>query len=351
MDNEQVLATACQINMILHGDGSTNIYNADGLESFAHYAQMDVTGGTNILSSKQHDVTSYYSKGTIGRFDVILSNPPFNVNINTATVQPNFEIKGKSEAYFLERWYQLLKPGGRLGVVLPESFFAVEDDVNGRLFLYKHFNIKAIVSIPNFAFSPHTTTSTSLLLASKKTASEEKAFQDAWVKSGIQFDDRFNRFTAMLPASAANISFEVGDADKNNSIKTLLHNATSFLDKEFEHGFVILPYFTDSFLFELKNYAPFKKKVRAIVTAVRERWILHQVTATMQSEFYNLAVSNVGYKAGKKGSKDKPNELTTIYDANDKKIYNLKYSHSWQHIDAEDKETALGILKGLNLWQ
>ncbi|MFE1743992.1 class I SAM-dependent DNA methyltransferase [Coleofasciculus sp. H7-2] len=351
MDNEQVLATACQINMILHGDGSTNVYSADGLESFAHYAQMDVTGGTNILSSKQNNGNPYYSKSTIDRFDVVISNPPFNVNVNSAAVQPNFEIKGKSEAYFLERWYQLLKPGGRLGVVLPESFFAVENDVNGRLFLYKHFNIKAIVSIPNFAFSPHTTTSTSLLLASKKTVSEETDFQDAWVKSGTQFDDRFNRFTAMLPALATSINFDAEDADKDNSIKTLLHEATAFLDKEFGHGFVILPYFTDTFLSDSKNYALFKKKVRAVAAAVRERWILHQVTATTQGEFYNLAVANVGYKAGKKGSKDKPNELTAIYDANDKRIYNLKYSHAWQRIDVEDKETALGILKGLNLWQ
>ena len=76
----------------------------------------------------------------------------------------------------MERWYQLLKPEGRIGVVLPESFFSVEDDIAGRYFLYKHFNIRAIVSLPSHTFLPHTPTNTSLLFASKKTEKQEKDF-------------------------------------------------------------------------------------------------------------------------------------------------------------------------------
>ena len=51
IDIEPVLATACQINLILHGDGSTNIYNADGLSSFNDYSKKEITGALNILSS------------------------------------------------------------------------------------------------------------------------------------------------------------------------------------------------------------------------------------------------------------------------------------------------------------
>ena len=167
LDVEPVLATACQINQILHGDGNTNIYCADGLRSFTEYASLDVIGADNILSSKI-TTTEYYSHDMIEKFDIIISNPPFNGNVNKSQLSKRFDITGKSEAYFLERWYQLLKPKGRIGVVLPESFFSVEDDVAGRIFLYKHFNIKAIVSLPNFTFLPHTNTSTSLLFAEKK---------------------------------------------------------------------------------------------------------------------------------------------------------------------------------------
>lgn len=351
LDNEQVLATACQINMILHGDGSTNIYGTDGLDSFENYSKLEVTGPNNILSSRTQTDRSYYPKSAIDRFDIVISNPPFNVNINKASVQQNFEISGKSEAYFLERWYQLLKPGGRIGVVLPESFFSVEDDVEGRLFLYRHFNIKAIVSLPNHAFSPHTTTSTSLLFASKKTQAEEEKFQSSWDRQSISFDEKYSRVHAILSIPKDNLSFVLADKNKDESIRNLLLKVEHFLDKEFGHGFIVLPYFDDNFLFNVDNFSQLKKKIRDTVLSVRSRWLLFNVTKKIKSEFYNFSISNIGYKAGKKGSKDKPNELMAIYDNDGRRIYNLKYAHSWSKYDPKDKNTVLGQLRALQLWQ
>ncbi len=244
IDDEQVLATACQINMILHGDGSTNIYGTDGLDNLENYSKLEVTGANNMLSKPKTGRT-YYPKSTIEKFDLVISNPPFNVNIDKASTQPNFDIvKGKSEAYFLERWYQLLKPGGRIGVVLPESFFSVKEDIEGRLFLYKHFNIKAIVSLPNHAFSPHTTTSTSLLFASKKTEKEEKQFQELWNEFLALFNKRESRFKSTLSTPKKEINFEPTDAGQPESIKTFLKKTEEFLDKEFGKNIVILPYFS-----------------------------------------------------------------------------------------------------------
>ena len=213
IDNEQVLAAACQINMILHGDGSTNIYSANGLDSFENYSNLEVTGATNILSPKPKIDRNYYPKDTIDKFDVVISNPPFSVDISQAAIKHNFDIaKGESEVYFLERWYQLLKPSGRIGVVLPESFFSVGDGIEGRLFLYKHFNIKAIVSLPNHAFSPHTTTSTSLLFASKKTEGEEKRFQELWEEFLTSFNEKYSRFHGIQSTPKGEISFEPVEA-------------------------------------------------------------------------------------------------------------------------------------------
>ena len=352
IDNEQVLATACQINMILHGDGSTNIYGTDGLDSFESYSKLEVTGSNNILSSKLNSERSYYSKNTIDKFDLIISNPPFNVNINKTYAEQNFNIvKGKSEAYFLERWYQLLKPGGRMGVVLPESFFSVKDDIQGRLFLYKHFNIKAIVSLPNHAFSPHTTTSTSLLFASKKTEEEEERFQELWDEFLASFDEKYSRFGSVLSVPKKKINFESSGAGEPESIITLLKKVEEFLNQEFGQNFVILPYFSDAFLFDADNFTNLKKQIRTIVSDVRERWILWRVYNEIQSEFYNFAISEIGYKAGKKGSKDKPNELMDIRDSDGKQIYNLKYAHSWSRVNVSNEDTALGKIKRLKLWQ
>ena len=114
--------------MVLHGDGSANIFvgseKGDGLANFSKYIKFT---GLNILNStKESDST--YPKETNQKFDVIITNPPFSVTLDKDTARnlTNLFIFGgkkNSENLFVERWYQLLKPNGRLGAVLPESVF------------------------------------------------------------------------------------------------------------------------------------------------------------------------------------------------------------------------------------
>lgn len=350
IDIEPILATACQINLILHGDGSTNIFNTDGLGSFLDYKSLNIVGAANILSTNIEKKTKYYSKDSIGKFDVIISNPPFNVSLDKTKLEDNFEITGKSEAYFLERWYQLLKPNGRIGVVLPESFFAVQDDMVGRLFLYKHFNLKAVVSLPNHAFEPHTTTSTSLLFASKKTKEEEKTFNNDWESMSRIFDSKMNSILATIPARRNEVNFIKGIKTKDN-IQSIVKGVEDACDSEFGSGFIILPFFSDEFLFNEENYLKIKKELWSTIFVNKDRWVLFNVTTTETSKFYNFSVDEIGYKAGKKGSKERPNELISIYDKEKKKIYDIKYSHSWDNINKNDKDTVLGIIKELEIWQ
>lgn len=344
LDVEPVLATACQINQILHGDGSTNIYCADGLESFTEYANLDVIGAHNILSSNIV-TTDYYSHDMIEKFDVIISNPPFNVNVNKTQLAQRFDITGKSEAYFLERWYQLLKPKGRIGVVLPESFFSVEDDVAGRVFLYKHFNIKTVVSLPNFTFLPHTNTSTSLLFAEKKSVEEEEIFLKVWNEKTVEFRNKANKLIASLPKSS-----EI----ENTSVYMFLENFINETESELGDGAVIFPYFQDDYLSDPDNYSSFKKKIKDLILCAEQRWVLSQTyndDRISDSYFKNYAVDDIGYKAGKKGSKDKPNELMHIMDSNGNQLYNVKYSHDWKTIAEDDLETVLGLIRRDNIWQ
>ncbi len=351
IDNDPVIATACQINLILHGDGSTNIYNADGLSGFDDYSNMEVTGAVNILSSKINKATGYYTKTTLNKFDFIISNPPFNVNINKNKVQNNFTINGKSEAYFLERWYQLLRPEGRIGVVLPESFFSVEDDIDGRFFLYKHFNLRAIVSLPSHTFLPHTPTNTSLLFASKKTEKQEKEFKKAWDKLNNEFKSKVAKINKILPPQKSKVNFDSDKQTQTNNIKNILARLEDKCLNEFEAGFIVFPFFDNEFIFNEDNYSNFKRIIKDIIDKVRERWCLHKIAEQQNLEFYNFSVDEVGYKAGKKGSKDRPNELISIYDKRGKRIYDIKYSHTWDKIDSKDTETVLGKIKELNIWQ
>lgn len=344
IDSEPILAMASQINQILHGDGSTNIYCADGLDSFTKYSELDVIGAHNILSTniKQQD---YYGKDAIEKFDIIISNPPFNVNINKTALADRFVISGKSEAFFLERWYQLLKPKGRLGVVLPESFFSVEDDSDGRVFLYRHFNIKCIVSLPNFTFLPHTNTTTSLLFAEKKSKEEERQFAESWNKKGNLFDSKMNQILSTF--------IKPRDVTSEN-MKMSFEAVVEKSELELGDGFIIFPYFTNDFFTDIQNYSVLKKKVKAVLMNSKQRWVLQEVCKSIGCElfgFKNYSVDNIGYKAGKKGAKDKPNELMTVLAQSSKQIYNIKYSHDWNVIKTDDLNTVLGLIRRDISWQ
>ena len=116
------LGTATKVNMILHGDGSTNIFVKDGLLPFKYY---DKETAPNFLQLHESD-NLYADKEVNKKFDVIITNPPFSVDLDNETkknVKKEFVFgdKKNSENLFIERWYQLLKPNGRFGVVLPES--------------------------------------------------------------------------------------------------------------------------------------------------------------------------------------------------------------------------------------
>jgi type I restriction enzyme M protein len=144
-----MLAVATQINLILHGDGSTNVYSENGLSPWSRFSLTSVAGATNLLAAAPKLPTNYYDRESLNQFDAILSNPPFSapIDLTKEEIEKTFTRNSTSEGMFIERWYQLLKPGGRLGVVLPESLFSVGENEQDRLFLVKHFNLHALVSL------------------------------------------------------------------------------------------------------------------------------------------------------------------------------------------------------------
>ncbi len=335
IDDEQVLATACQLNLILHGDGSTNIYNFDGLADFKDYAKIN--SPRNILKSTTNsDDQNIYQKDQNQQFDIIISNPPFNVKVNKDDLEKRFDVSGKSEIYFLERYYQLLREKGRMGIVMPESFFSVGDDIIGRIFLYKHFNIKVIVALPNHVFSPHTTTSTSLLIAEKKTYDEEIKFKNLWEK----FSENYNQ----------NI-FEIEKIySSKKNLKEIFENLKIFCNKSFGQSFITFPHFDDIYLNNSKNLGKLRNISLKIIKDIKDRWILNKISTDHEISFYNFSVDQVGYKSGKKGTKDKPNELISVLNGTSK-IYNIKYANSWTNINEKDKNTVLGKILDLKIWQ
>ena len=75
-----------------------------------------------------------------------------------------------------------------MGVVLPESVFDTTENKYIRLFIYKYFKVKAVVSLPQITFEPFTSTKTSLLFAQKKTTKEIEQWQKLWSKHSNSLD-------------------------------------------------------------------------------------------------------------------------------------------------------------------
>lgn len=173
--NEE-LARVAKMNMIIHDDGHTNIVGHDALDFFE---QSGVLTGKNTGFKKDS-------------FDLVLTNPPFGSVIKrtekgegyleqfelrnflgkaTTGMEPDETAQGeqsatrgskavkarasiKTEILFLERVHSFLKPGtGRVGIVLPDGILTNSSLQGVRNWLLTHFQLLAVVSLPQFAFA------------------------------------------------------------------------------------------------------------------------------------------------------------------------------------------------------
>lgn len=186
------MARTSKMNMIMHGDGHGGVHHHDGL--------INVNG---IFEN---------------RFDVILTNPPFGARIekdyklsetdrfydeekleeykerygddcirqinelNTAIdkrqkILDRFElgkVSGLTEVLFMERCLKLLKPGGRMGIVLPEGVLNNSNLQKVRDYFESEAKILLITSIPQDVFIASGATIKPSLLFFKRFTEEEK---------------------------------------------------------------------------------------------------------------------------------------------------------------------------------
>jgi len=111
---------------------------------------------------------------------VLATNPPFAGDIDEADVLDAYESQqltsGRStvsrEHLFLERAVQLLRPQGRLAIVVPQGLLANPSASYLRTWLFRKCRILGVVGLHPFAFLPYTSVKTALLFAVKLTSNE-----------------------------------------------------------------------------------------------------------------------------------------------------------------------------------
>ena len=357
--------------MILHGDGNMNIFIEDGLMPFKIKDKPFYTRkwrGKDVGLLAESEETEIYPKLINGRFDVVMSNPPFSMKIEAMRSYKYikdifvFYDKKNSENLFIERWFQLLAPKGRLGVVLPESVFDTKENLYIRNFLYKYFKIKAIISLPKEAFEPYTSTKVSLLIAERKTDEEVKAWEDKWREYAnhynklrnskiIQFfidnDKILNSFKKLLDKHNIEIDHskvlahdlldenlrdeieaKIPQKDKNK-FKALIKKIESFKNQykleelNTEENRRVLQQFLKQFYPQEQEFKSFKELLEYVYDDVLEIatldypqikgqnnycnswWVFGEVSKHFNYPIFYAEVENIGYKRTKRGEQDK----------------------------------------------
>lgn len=203
------MAHTSKMNMIMHGDGHCGVHHRDGL--------LNING---IFEN---------------RFDVILTNPPFgarvektlevseadcirdpqkieeyenkygrevyqqamsqvndNVGKSLLSLYDVGKLSGLTEVLFVERCLRLLKPGGRMGIVLPEGVLNTTNLQSVRELFEGMAKIIMITSIPQDVFvASGATIKPSIVFFKKFTDKERRQYQKVQMIAQNQVEDKY----------------------------------------------------------------------------------------------------------------------------------------------------------------
>lgn len=244
------MARTAKMNMIMHGDGHGGVHHHDGL--------LNVNGIWE------------------GRFDVILTNPPFGAridkelkiteadrftdiekikayekrygkeNYDNALKQVNdhidqsildlFQIgkfSGLTEVLFIERCLNLLKPGGRMGIVLPEGVLNNTNLQKVRDFVESKAKILLIVSIPQDVFmAAGATVKPSLLFFKKFTEDEAEEYNRIYIQASHEVEAKYDEEMTDIDAKLAKRGKEALTKDEKKSLRSRKKELTVLIENE-----------------------------------------------------------------------------------------------------------------------
>jgi type I restriction enzyme M protein len=234
------MARVSKMNMIMHGDGHNGIHHNDGLLNVngIFHDRFDVIltnppFGTTLSQNspiveedskyrndqlietyiKKYGEELYYKAGFTETFNYsniehrLKAKELYLEKMNQVTdnfgkpIRGLFEVgksAGQTEVLFIERCLDLLRDGGRMGIVLPEGVLNSSNLQNAREYFESRAKILLIVSLPQEIFiSSGATVKTSLVFLKKFTADEkvqyesikEKAIKEITAKYQKELDD------------------------------------------------------------------------------------------------------------------------------------------------------------------
>jgi len=177
IDKDNFLSKVAKAYLAILGDGRGGVHCENSLDLFENWAPKT-----------QEDIQPE-------SFDIIVTNPPFGkklaidtteilelydlghkwkVDENGKFIKENLVDKQPPQLLFIERCFQMLKAGGRMGIVLLESIFGMPKYQYIVNFIQEKAKIQGIVTLPEDLFQPHTHAKCCVLICQKYKKNETR---------------------------------------------------------------------------------------------------------------------------------------------------------------------------------
>ena len=158
--------------------------------------------GVEAPDIRYRDSLSEGASGDAEKYSLILANPPFAGSLDYESTAKDLQriVKTKkTELLFMALFLQLLKPGGRAAVIVPDGVLFGSSNAHKSLrkMLVEEQKLDAVVKLPSGVFKPYAGVSTAILFFTK---TESGGTDDVWfydVRSdGFSLDDKRNPIDA-----------------------------------------------------------------------------------------------------------------------------------------------------------
>ncbi len=214
-------ARITKMNMILAGDGHSNINMRDSL--------ANPIDGKATWKDEDGNIHHY-------GYDIVLANMPYSQKTKHGDLYDLPTTNGDSICVqHCMKAINSTSPNGRMALVVPEGFLFRKDLTRTREYLLENCQLQSIISLPQGVFLPYTGVKTDIIYATKvnqkiKKSEKKKDFWYFDVKSdGYTLDnhrrkldtpsdlakyEEFRKFDADQAEEMANVGFEIIPLDK-----------------------------------------------------------------------------------------------------------------------------------------
>lgn len=211
------MARTAKMNMIMHGDGHGGVHHHDGLLNvngiFENRFDVILTNppfGARVEKSLKiteadkftdNDKIEYYKARYGNDYTKALSQVNDNVGKSVLSLYESGKLSALTEVLFIERCLKLLKPGGRLGIVLPEGVLNNTNLQAVRELFEGIAKIVLITSIPQDVFmASGATVKPSLMFFKKFTKKERKKYDDIVKDARSELEEKYSNKISAIKA-------------------------------------------------------------------------------------------------------------------------------------------------------